>query len=97
VRGLQRKGQRDRAPAATEVEDIAPGRGGRNVREKNLGTGVDAFRTENPVRRRQLIHLTSKWYVYLAKTKLCLRDRREIMLTGHAKNLPKYEELGLTK
>ena len=54
VRRLHRERERDRAPAATDVEEVAAGRGIGRVRQKNLGALVEVTGAENTARGRDV-------------------------------------------
>ena len=52
---LERGAEGDRPPAAAQIQQVATRRRRRNVSEENLRPDIDALRTENAARGRQLV------------------------------------------
>ena len=84
ARGVEGEGQRDRTPAASEVEQMTAGRWWGSVRQEHRRPAVDVVGTEHPASRRHLDIATGEGHTDAAEVLRAGRGRAEVMVAPHA-------------
>lgn len=85
VRGVQGEAQRDRTPAASQVEEVPTGGRGRRVGQENRGSGIQTVRTEDAARGHDFELTPGEGDTEAAELFGTRRRRAEIVVAPHAK------------